>query len=758
MTLTDYFSAAEFPENTAIKTAKEFMYIITNKILVIFVSAVFTAAVILSCGNPPDKISHVMHTEGDKNSSGKTLYVMGDHDFPPFEFIDENGNPSGFNIEIFRSLSRVMNLNVKIQLAPWRDVREKLEKREIDVIMGMYKTSERDKKADFTIPHFITSYVIYIREGGSVKSYIDLTGKDVIVQNGDLGHDYLINNNIQCRIIVKRDWSETLSALAAGEGDCAIVSFLQGEILRKKLRLKNLRVIGDSVLQQRYCIAVKEGDAELLEKLNEGLSLLKSTGEYDAIYDKWFGLYEKRVLLEHPAVKAGIIVLIILSVFTAGIYAWNRSLQNKVKEKTEELKRELEKSKEIKALLEEALEESSRAEEAALISRTESEKANEAKSVFLAGVSHELRTPLNGIIGMSQLLEATPLTDEQKGLLEMLRLSSDNLLRILTDLVDYTRIGSGKFRLEISSVNLDEFAGNIAPVMEMMAREKGLDFRMKRGGPGVTLMTDRDRISQIIFNLVNNSVKYTREGSVTLDVHYNNSLVISVSDTGVGIAPDKMKEIFKPFAQIKGEGEAKNRGLGLGLSIVRLIVKMMDGAIDVVSKQGMGSTFTVKIPCVARFDENTISANEEVVIEDDYTATETISVLIVEDEVINRIFLERILTKRGFVIDSALNGRECLEKYRTGNYDLIFMDINMPEIDGFEAVSLIREEERFNGRSRTPVIAVTAHVYPDDIKKCMDAGMDSYIAKPYDTMKLMEEIIKVCSKAKHFIRNNYPRN
>lgn len=721
-------------------------------------AAVFTAVILLSCGNPPGKISPAAEAETINDPGSRILPVMGDVNYPPFEFIDATGRPSGFNVEIIQGVARIMKLNIDIKLAPWREVRDNLENGRIDIVTGMHKTPEREKRADFSIPHLITSYAIFVRDGSSIREYGDLYSKGIMVLDRDIAHDFIIEKGISQHIIVKKGWEEALTDLAAGEGDCAIVALIQGDILKKKLGLANIHHIDEILFEGRYCIAVREGEPELLAKINEGLSLLKNSGEYDAIYEKWFGIYEKRDLLDHPAVRRGIMLAAALFILAGGIYLWNRSLQEKVKEKTEALNRELEKSNEMKILLEEALEESSRAEEAALISRTEAEKASEAKSVFLAGVSHELRTPLNGIIGMSQLLEATPLSDEQKGLLEMLRLSADNLLRILTDLVDYTRIGSGKFRLEISSVNLDEFTDNVAPVMEMMAREKGLEFKMRKGKPGITVMTDRDRVSQIIFNLVNNAVKYTREGCVTLEVRYDDGLVISASDTGVGIPADRMKEIFKPFAQIKGEGEAKNRGLGLGLSIVRLIVKMMDGTIDIKSKPGMGSTFTVKIPCVARFDEAALAAGEDIIIERDSSSADGISVLIVEDEVINRIFLERILTKRGFAVDAAINGRECLEKYRSGSYDLIFMDINMPEIDGHEAARLIREEERLNSRARTPVIAVTAHVYPEDVKQCLDAGMDAYIAKPYDTMKLMEEIMRACPKAKLFIQNRYPRN
>jgi signal transduction histidine kinase/CheY-like chemotaxis protein len=608
----------------------------------------------------------------------------------------------------------------------------------------MYKTETRTKFFDFSVPHFVATYSIYVRSDSTFSSIEEIYNKAILVQESDVGHEYILENYPNARVITKKDWPDVLMALSKGEGDCALVSTIQGEILKQKYSIKNVKILGGPLYQQKYCMAVRKGNSELLSLLNEGLVVLKNSGKYDEIYEKWFGIYEKKTIFEQKIFWILTLILILFLILIFAINLWNISLHKKIKERTEALNLELAKSNEIKRQLEEALEEASRAEEAATVARIESEKSNEAKSVFLAGVSHELRTPLNGIVGMIQLLEATPLSMEQENLVKMLKHSANNLLRIITDLVDYTRIGSGKFRLEISEVDFDDFLKSIEPIIDMMATEKNLKFTVEKNFSGKRLLMDKDRVAQIIFNLLNNAIKFTSKGSVSLKVSLSDVLEIEVADTGVGIPEEKIKDIWTPFVQIQNAGEAKNRGFGLGLSIVRLLVSMMDGEISVQSSVGKGSVFTVKLP-IKEKENHEIPLYGENILK---TADENLSygachVLIAEDEAVNKLYIERILAKKGFIVDSAINGLEVVEKYKKGTYDVIFMDINMPELDGFEATAQIREFEKISGRKKVPIIAVTAHVYPEDIKKCLAAGMDGYISKPYNIKELLSELQRV---------------
>lgn len=186
-----------------------------------------------------------------------------------------------------------MNLDISIQLGPWDKARRELEKGEIDALAGMYKTKERDKIVDFSIPHLVVSYAIFVRKNSDIKSLNDVRDRLIIVQKDDLGNDYVRQKQLTHKIIEKGDWEDTLKSLSEGEGDCAIVSRLQGLRLINKLGIKNLKSVGPPIIQRKYCIAVKEGDYKLLAKINEGLSLIKTTGKYEKIYEKWFGIYEK---------------------------------------------------------------------------------------------------------------------------------------------------------------------------------------------------------------------------------------------------------------------------------------------------------------------------------------------------------------------------------------------------------------------------------------------------------------------------------
>lgn len=266
------------------------------------------------------------------------VMVCGDHNYPPYEYLNAEGVPEGFNIDIMHAVASVMGMEISIRLGPWKTVRSALEEGRIDVLMGMYNTRERDREVDFSIPHFITSYAVFVPDNSPIRRLEDGAGKRIIVQTADLGHDYLLETALTSHIITKTDWEKTLIALAQGEGDCAIVSRLQGLYFIHKLGIGNVKAVGPPIIQRKYCLAVKEGDSSLLAKLNEGLSIIKVNGTYDDIYKKWFDVYEKSPLRIIDTLKyVAWIVLPVLLLAIIGFF-WSWLLKKEVDKRTNELK------------------------------------------------------------------------------------------------------------------------------------------------------------------------------------------------------------------------------------------------------------------------------------------------------------------------------------------------------------------------------------------------------------------------------------
>ncbi len=376
------------------------------------------------------------------------------------------------------------------------------------------------------------------------------------------------------------------------------------------------------------------------------------------------------------------------------------------------------------------------------------EAAAEAKAIFLANMSHELRTPMNGIIGMIEILKRTPLTEEQKEYLSIIESSGENLLTIINDILDLSKIESGRMELENIPFSLKEELTRVMNIMQIIADKKHLPLKLQIA-PGVPqyLSGDPVRLKQIIINLVNNAIKFTEKGSVTVSVEKQGvedgkvQLLFKVTDTGIGISPEGQKKLFQSFSQVDKSTTRKYGGTGLGLMISKNLVQMMDGEIGVDSVEGVGSTFWFYI-FLDVSDEETYrqyyrKENEQK--EDSLRVHLKLKILLAEDNKINQKVAVLNLNNLGHKVDVANNGKEAVEKFKTGDYDLIFMDVHMPEMDGVEACQKIREIEKNDGRiKKIPIIAMTANTSEDERKKYLEAGMDGYIGKPFKQKELIE--------------------
>jgi len=380
----------------------------------------------------------------------------------------------------------------------------------------------------------------------------------------------------------------------------------------------------------------------------------------------------------------------------------------------------------------------------------EMENANKAKDQFLAKVSHEIRNPMNSISGFIELIQGSNLNQDQQQYLRIINSSAHDLLRIINDILDFSRMVSGKLEIGNYGFRLSDILEDIESSFKPQACTKNIKFTIdiEKGTP-VSLLGDGGRLKQVLKNLVDNALKYTQHGEVTLGVSFlkqNDDRVkihFSVKDTGQGIPLQDQERIFNPYEQLKRDS---TKGIGLGLTISRQLVSLMGGGeIEVKSEVGKGSTFSFSIPFTIQPD----GADSMVTLKNksmNIAAFEDLEILVVEDEETNRLLVEAYLSNAGIKkVDFACNGNEAIQKISSHHYDIVLMDMLMPELNGYDAMKIIRENPQFKN---LPIIALTAFAVVGDEKKCLDAGASDYISKPISSENLLITINKYIQPAK----------
>ena len=550
--------------------------------------------------------------KGHKLQANAPIIVGGDRAYPPYEFIDADGNPAGYNVDLTRAIAEVMGMKVEFRFGNWSDMRAGLRDGRIDILQGLSYSEDRSRSVEFSPPHTIVHHAIFARkETKPVRNLEELAGKKVIVFRDGIMHERLKQLGFEKDLVFTPTPAEALRLLASGKHDYAVVAMLPGMYLIRELRLSNVVPVARAVVSQEYCYAVDKGNKELMSRFNEGLAILIKTGQYKVIYDKWLGRHDPPRVTKALALKYGAMILVPLLVILAVTALWSKTLHKRVAERTRELAQEVaERNKTLEEL------------------RRHQDKLVQADKMaslgtLVSGVAHEINNP-NALLLLDipvlkrvhddaeEILEAhfrehgdfdlggvpySEMRDEIPRILDEMQDGAQRIKRIVNDLKDFARRDDGGRR---ELMDLNAAVQRALRLVDPTIRSSTANFTVSYHPELPAVMGNAQRIEQVIVNLVQNACQalqgMDRAVTVTTGLDRERKMVVAqVKDEGTGIAEEHLPHLIDPFFTTKRE----TGGTGLGLSVSAGIVKEHGGTLLFDTAPGEGTTVTLSLPLSA---------------------------------------------------------------------------------------------------------------------------------------------------------------
>lgn len=659
----------------------------------------------------------------------------------PLSFFDSNGNFRGVTADLLELIRLRTGLRFDIRRSRNDDeMIEQIKDNKADVIAALLPSAERDTALNFTRPYLQNSFVLLTRKAADSPANLEqLAGKRLTIAQGSPLVDYLRREFPRIRLIETPDTFSAVELLAEGKAEGAVNSlvianyFISSRLFEHTLQIRT--TIGTR--QAAFSLATGREAKELNAILNKAL-LSIAPEELGIINSRWRGYsassqstwrnYQR--LFYQIVIGAG--VLLLLSA------AWNAYMRRQIKQRQA-----------AERALNDQLIERRQLFEELRCAKERADEANRAKSTFLATMSHEIRTPMNAVIGMLELtLKRIESNHPDRPAIDVAYNSARDLLELIGDILDIARIESGRLSLSPERVNPSEIVGSVVRIFEGLARQKNLELllELNPANPAIDVLLDPMRFKQVLSNLVSNAIKFTEQGQVRITVELLATpepeqvrMLLQVEDSGIGISEQDQRRLFEPFAQANGTGQSGRGGAGLGLVISRSLCEMMGGSLRLDSQPGVGTQVQVSL-LLSTLPLEQMSKTTETPI---HTSTAPLNVLVIDDHPANRLLMCQQLEFLGHRFSVAEDGEAGFEAWKSGLFDLVIVDCNMPVMNGYELTHAIRDHEQQSDRSPCTVLGFTANAQPEERQRCKQAGMDDCLFKPLTLSALSQWIAEI---------------